>query len=590
MKMRHALWQLITYRPGLYVGDVVAWIAIFLAELGAGYVAKLFFDSLTDASPAGLTLWGIIALVIAVGIARILTVLVGALVDIRHRYNMGALLRRNLLASIFARPGAQTLSRSTGEALNTFRDDVLVIEDTISWIVDQAGFAVYAAVALTVLISIDARITAIVVLPLLSIIVAARLVAKHIRRFREISRRATERVTGAIGEAMEGVQTIQLAGAEKHVLAHVNELNKVRLHATIRDRLLSQSFHSFFWNTATLCTGLILLAAADGLRSGTFTVGDFALFVIYVGVLAETVAELGDFMMHLKQGAVSMERMASLVSDETGIGVVAHEPIHMSGPLPKIISPRLEPSARLKELRVDNLSCRWPKNGQSDPGSTGMPGLHDISFAISRGEFIVITGRIGSGKTTLLRTLLGLLPMDAGTITWNGTQVEDPDEFFIPPHCAYTPQVPQLFSDSLESNIRMGFAATPEELAATIRLSVMEDDVPHLQDGLDTRVGAKGVKLSGGQRQRAAAARMFIRDPELLVFDDLSSALDVETENLLWDRTFARGDRTYLVVSHRRPALERADRIILMKDGGIEGMGSLSELLAEHEEMQLLWN
>ena len=595
MKMRHALWQLITYRPGLYAGDVAAWIAILLAELGAGYVAKLFFDSLTDASPAGLTLWGIIALVVAVGIVRILTVLVGALVDIRHRYTMGALLRRNLLASIFARPGAQTLSRSTGEALNTFRDDVQVIEDTISWIVDQSGFAVYAAIALSILIAIDARITAIVVLPLLSVIVAARLVAKHIRRFREVSRRATEKVTGAIGEAMEGVQTIQLAGAERHVLAHVAELNEVRLHATVRDRLLSQSFHSFFWNTATLCTGLILLAAADGLRSGSFTVGDFALFVIYVGVLAEVVAALGDFMMHLKQGAVSMERMASLVCDEAtssvvaGNKVVAHEPIHMSGPLPKIVTPSLAPGDQLRELRVENLTFHWPKNGASGNGSADMPGLHDISFAISRGEFVVITGRIGSGKTTLLRVLLGLLPIDGGTITWNGTRVEDPAHFFVPPRCAYTPQVPQLFSDSLESNIRMGFPASTEELAATVRLSVMEDDIPHLQQGLDTRVGAKGVKLSGGQRQRAAAARMFIRDPELLVFDDLSSALDVETENLLWDRTFARGDRTTLVVSHSKPALERADRIILMKDGRIEGIGSLNELLDRHEEMQSLW-
>ena len=589
MKMRHALWQLITYRPGLYAGDVIAWIAIFLAELGAGYVAKLFFDSLTDASPAGWTLWGIIALVVAVGIVRILTVLVGALVDIRHRYTMGALLRRNLLASIFARPGAQTLSRSTGEALNTFRDDVQVIEDTISWIVDQSGFAVYAAIALSILIAIDARITAIVVLPLLSVIVAARLVAKHIRRFREVSRRATEKVTGAIGEAMEGVQTIQLAGAEKHVLAHVAELNKVRLHATVRDRLLSQSFHSFFWNTATLCTGLILLAAADGLKSGAFTVGDFALFVIYVGVLAEAVAALGDFMMHLKQGAVSMERMASLACHETGTAVVAHEPIHMSGPLPKIITPRLASGDRLKTLRVENLSFKWSENGKPNNGSADMPGLQDISFAISRGEFVVVTGRIGSGKTTLLRTLLGLLPMDGGAITWNGIRVEDPADFFVPPRCAYTPQVPQLFSDSLESNIRMGYPATAAELAATIRLSVMEDDIPHLQDGLDTRVGAKGVKLSGGQRQRTAAARMFVRDPELLVFDDLSSALDVETENLLWDRTFARGDRTYLVVSHRRPALERADRIILMKDGRIEAMGSLTKLLEEYEEMQALW-
>jgi ATP-binding cassette subfamily B protein len=590
MKMRHALWELVKYRPGLYASDVAAWIAILLTELGAGYIAKLFFDALTDSSPIGLTIWGIIALVVAGGIARILTVLTGALIDIRHRYNMGALMRRNLLASILARPGAQSLGRSTGETLNTIRDDVQAIEDTMSWLVDQMAFVAYAAVALAVLVAIDARITAIVVLPLLTVIVGARLISKHIRRFREASRRATERVTGAIGEAMEGVQTIQLAGAEEHVLAHVEELNKARLHATVRDRLLSQSFHSFFWNTATLCTGLILLAAADSLRAGSFTVGDFAVFVIYVGVLAEVVAEIGDFMMHLKQGAVSMERMANLADDETASSVVAHAPIYMKGALPNVIVPRRTAGDRLEELRVEGLAYRWPGNGSSGNGCESPFGLRDVSFALSRGEFVVITGRIGSGKTTLLRVLLGLLPADGGTIWWNGRRVEDSGRFFVPPRCAYTPQVPQLFSDTLESNIRMGVPATAEELEETLRLAVMEDDVPHLQRGLETLIGAKGVKLSGGQRQRTAAARMFVRDPELLVFDDLSSALDVETEKLLWERTFARGDRTYLVVSHRRPALERADRILLMNDGAIEGMGTLNELLDHHEEMRRLWS
>lgn len=590
MKMRHALWRLMKYRPGLYASDVIAWIAILLTELGAGYIAKLFFDALSDASPAGLTIWGVIALVVAGGIARILTVLTGALIDIRHRYNMGTLLRRNLLASVLARPGAQSLGRSTGETLNTIRDDVQVIEDTMSWLVDQMAFVAYAAVALAVLVAIDARITAIVVLPLLTVIVGARLISKHIRRFREASRRATERVTGAIGEAMEGVQTIQLAGAEKHVLAHVEELNKKRLHATVRDRLLSQSFHSFFWNTATLCTGLILLAAADSLRAGSFTVGDFAVFVIYVGVLAEVVAEIGDFMMHLKQGAVSMERMAGLADDETVNSVVAHAPIHMSGPLPDVIVPRRTAGDRLEELRVEGLGFCWPEDGPSGNNGGSSFGLKDVSFWLSRGEFVVITGRIGSGKTTLLRVLLGLLPADSGTITWNGDLVDEPAGFFVPPRCAYTPQVPQLFSDTLESNIRMGLPATAEQLEETLRLAVMEDDVPHLQAGLDTLIGAKGVKLSGGQRQRTAAARMFIRDPQLLVFDDLSSALDVETEKLLWERTFARGDRTYLVVSHRRPALERADRILLMNDGAIEGAGTLRELLDRHEEMRRLWS
>ena len=587
MKMRQIIWQLAKYKPVLYVGDLLAWSAILLAELGAGYIAKLFFDKLTGESTALISMWGIIALVVGAGFVRILTILTGALVDIRHRYNMGTLMRRNLLAGVLAQPGAASLGRSTGEALNTLRDDVQVMEDTMSWLVDQTAFLVYAAVALTVLLAIDARITAIVVLPLLTVIIAARAVGKHIRRFREASRKATEQVTGAIGEAMEGVQTIQLAGAEKHVLSHVDKLNRKRLHATVRDRLLSQSFHSFFWNTGTLCTGLILLAAAASLKSGSFTVGDFAVFVIYVGVLAEVVAVTGDFMMHVKQGSVSMDRMADLTQDASAAAAIVHAPIHMTGPLPAVEVPRRGSSDLFEQLNVKDLDFEWPKNGNGE--RTSSHGLRDISFGISRGEFVVVTGRIGSGKTTLLRALMGLLPLSSGAISWNGAVVDDPSEFFVPPRCAYTPQVPQLFSDTLESNIRMGLPTSDDAMDECIRLAVMEEDVPHLQNGLQTLIGAKGVKLSGGQRQRAAAARMFVRDPELLVFDDLSSALDVETERQLWERTFARGDRTYLVVSHRKAALEQADRIILLKDGRIQGTGTLEQLLETEPEMRSLW-
>ena len=143
-------------------------------------------------------------------------------------------------------------------------------------------------------------------------------------------------------------------------------------------------------------------------------------------------------------------------------------------------------------------------------------------------------------------------------ILWNGQPVPDASAFFRPPRAAYTAQVPRLFSE-LRDNILLGL---PEEvdLAGAIHSSVLEPDVARLEKGLDTLVGPRGVRLSGGQIQRSAAARMFVRDPELLVFDDLSSALDVETEQLLWQRlderrAVASGGLTCLVVSHRRPAL-----------------------------------
>ena len=580
MRTYNYIWKLIKYRPWLYTLNCILWIIIHVSPLIPGLIAKEFFDTLSGNASLNVGVWGLMALLMMVTFARVVIIFAGGKTDAIHRFNMSALIRRNMLECILKKPGANAIPSSVGEAVNCFRDDADQAENSISWTLDVIGSAVFAIVAITILLTINLRITLLVFTPLVAVVAISQKASERIERYREASREATANVSGAMGETFSSVQAIKVAGAEKDILNYLNKLNKKRHKLMLRDSILNQLLESIYINTVSFGTGLILLLAGQSMKGGSFSVGDFALFVCFLGFVADFTQFFGTFIAHYKQTGVSFRRMIEFLRGESDEALVKSNKLYLKGNPPIETYDVIKVEHKLNNLQVKGLTYLY--EGVDS-------GIKDVSFGMKKGEVTVITGRIGSGKTTLLKTLLGLLPRASGEIYWNDIKVREPENFFVPPLSAYTSQIPNLFSDSVESNILLGLEKNDDELKKAVLSAVLEKDIETLDKGLETVIGPKGVKLSGGQVQRVAAARMFIRRPELLVFDDISSALDVETEIKLWNRLFEGENPTCVVVSNRRYALQQADNIIVMKNGKVDAQGSLEELLNNCEEMQQIW-
>jgi ATP-binding cassette, subfamily B, bacterial len=537
----------------------VAWVAFYCFPIPIGLLLRDVLDQVT-ADGAGPSVWTLLAALAVVEVLR-WAELVGAATQWAGSWvGWNTVPRVNLLRSLLTDPGpaAGRLPGSPGEAVSRFRDDTEAVALVLDVWLDISGALVSATVAVAILWTVDPVVTVTILIPVLVALLIGRLLGRPLRSWRAAYRDATAEVTSYLGDTFGAMLAIKAGGAEAAAGRRFRRINRARADRALSDQMGTAFVESLGGLTGEIGVGLVLLLVAPALRRGDFSVGDLGLFTTYLLVLARLPRWAGRLGAYHRQADVSVARLAELLPDDQRDPrrVMATTPTHLRhGPPPYLQVAAAATPAPFEALSVRGLTV--------DHGSGS--GINGVDLDVGHGQLVVLTGPVGGGKTTLLRALLGLVPIDDGEIRWNGHLVEDPSVWMVPPRTAYVPQVPRLFSERLRDTILLG--APSDGLARALELARLHDDLATMTDGLDTMVGPRGVRLSGGQIQRTATARALVRRPQLLVVDDLSSALDVETEARLWDGLLGRGDLTALVVTHRPQVIERADTVVELDRG-----------------------
>jgi ATP-binding cassette subfamily B protein len=449
----------------------------------------------------------------------------------------------------------------TGDLVTRLSDDV---SEKLCWFCCSGIFralvaAGVVAFAIVRMASLDPWLAGLVTGPLpLFALLYVRTGSVLEARYEAVQARLSE-MSAALEATLSGIRAVKAYGREAaQGAAFARRACAVR-DAEVRAaraQVLMDQLYGHLWQL-----GIIAVLVVGGLQvmSGRVTLGTFVAFQTYAIMMVYPMLDLGTFVVRGRQAVVSIDRL--LVLEEAPPAVVESPGARVPATPPR------------GHLEVDHATVRH------EAGARAV--LHDVSLQVRPGEVVAVAGRIGSGKSTLLRLVPRLVDPSSGRLLLDGTDLRDLPLLTVRAAVGLAPQEAFLFSDTIRENVRFARPdVTDDAVAWACGVARLEEELRGFAAGLETRVGARGLTLSGGQRQRVALARALAGRPRILVLDDVTSALDAETEAALWDELErALPGAATLVVTHRVATLERADRVVVLEAGRVVETGTHAALV-----------
>ena len=411
---------------------------------------------------------------------------------------------------------------------------------------------------LTILLIINWKLALITCFPIPLILISGVIFAKKVRPFFKASQKSMGELNAKLQDNLSGLHEIQSFGQEEEEAALVSESNFTQVRAMLRALRASAIFHPSVEFVSSI--GTVLVVAVGGYLAylEQLSVEDIVAFVLYLSLFYAPISSLASWLENLQQSLAGAERVTLILDTPSAI----------------------ENKEDAKDL--ENVSGEITFRNVSFHYSNKVPVLKNISFTCKPGQMVALVGPTGVGKTTITQLISRFYDPVEGAVLVDGQDVRDVTLESLRKNISPVLQDTFLFHGSIADNI--GYAkpdATREEIIAAAKAANIHEDILHMPDEYETQVGERGLRLSGGQKQRVAIARAILRQSPIIILDEATASVDVQTERQIQAAiNNMAGKRTIVAIAHRLSTIKNADLILVIHEGEIKEQGTHEELLS----------